>query len=457
MPVFAQSCRRAPTAAPVRDQDQVTENIRRVRPLLDDTEDTPLDVSTLQGAIEEAQRTRALQTANADKFLSSIGTSGRHKFAGQNLSVKKGQDTINGYITEAGLFKPWNNVDFMLKTSGKYGCPVVSTPSIKALPTGFEIPTDNTKSYIGAPLIQAAKSAASNEPAVFVGSDMIGNVPGIWDTSEKTLPACGNEGVNVQVVYPGKATGSTYVGTYNIGTADYTGYEQQTDMVSNVTYETCMARAEDKGAALFAFTGNRCYLNQKSVEDAKSNGIGIELNPRTTGGVWTTAGQKMVHFGMDGTLNILNTETPSKVPSNILHKIGLAEGLPACDFAKGGAILTATGTWGKNCNSVLGTKKETKFIGTYDGGIFGNLLKNSMIAREKNATNIRETVKYEYYTWAPPGVFCNQLYPRCGENVNNSFDEWRAAGGSCPSGFSERSDCSTGCASKDIFGYSHCA
>ena len=441
MPVFAQSCRRAPTAAPVRDQ--VAENIRRVRPLLDDTDDMPMDLSTLQGAIGEAQRTRALQTANADKFLSSIGTSGRHKFAGQNLSVTRGQATINGYITDMGLFKPWNNVDFMLKTSGKYGCPAVSKPPLRALPTGFEVPTDNAKSYIGAPLTQTANSAASNEPAIFVGSDMKGNGPSVWDTSEKTLPACGNEGVNVQVVYPGKATGSRYVGTYNIGTADYTGYEHQTDMASNVTYETCMARAEDKGAALFAFTGNRCYLNQKSVADAQSSGIGIELKPRTTGGVWTTAGQKMVHFGMDGTLNILNTETPIK-NSNILHKIGLADGLTACDFAKGGAILTATGTWGKNCNSIQSIKKESKFLGTFNLNSFGGVLGQLGAIQASNAINIRTTQKDEQYTWVPPGVHCNKLFSRCGEDVNNSFDEWIAAGGSCPYGQTRR-DCSTGC------------
>ena len=361
MPVYAQSCRRAPTAARVRDE--VAENIRRVRPGIDDSDNGPLDVSTLQGAIGEAQRTRALQTENAAKFLASIGASGRHKFAGQNLSVPKGAGTVNGYITHKGLFKEWPNDTLMRKSSGKYGCPAVPAAGpMNPLPTGFGFPTANATSYVGAPLTKAANSAAASErDDVFVGSKMLGfGSNGVWDPSEKTLPACGNEGVNVQVVYPGKATGSEYVGTYNIGTAENTGYQHQEDMASP-SYETCMIRAEDKGASLFAITGNRCYINQKSVSDAQSAGMGIELRPRVPLAN-STPGHKMLYFGMDGTLNILTSESSSGA---IALKLGNDTPLPTCDNLNGGLMASKNGTWGENCNSITTPYLRWAYLGRW--------------------------------------------------------------------------------------------
>jgi hypothetical protein len=357
MPVYAQSCRRAPTAAPVKDE--VAENIRAVRTGLD-VDETPLDISTLQGAIGEAQRTRALQTENAARFLSSIGASGRRKFAGQNLSVPKGSSTINGYITEKGLFKEWPDDTLMRKSSGKYGCPAVpATGPLTALPTGFGFPNTNETSYVGAPLTKAG--AASSEPDVFVGSKMIGGgLSSTWDPSEKSLPACGNEGVNVQVVYPGKATGSTYTGTYNIGTAAITGYQHQEDMASP-TYETCMARAEDKGASLFALTKNKCYINQKSVNQATSAGMGIEVKGKLESTI-STPGQKMLYFGMDGTLNILSSESPN---GQIVHMLGNAQPIATCDKLNGGLMSGKNGTWGENCNSIIRPYYRWAYIGRW--------------------------------------------------------------------------------------------
>jgi hypothetical protein len=358
MPVYAQSCRRAPTAT-VRDE--VADNIRTVRPGLDVADDTPLDISTLQGAINEAQRTRALQTENAAKFLSSIGASGRHKFAGQNLSVQKGAGTLNGYITEKGLFKEWPNDTLMRKSSGKYGCPAVpATGPLRALPSGYGFPNTNDTSYVGAPFTKTPNSEASRDTVdVFVGSSMIGGgLSSNWDPSEKSLPACGNEGVNVQVVYPGKATGSTYAGTYNIGTAAITGYEYQEDMASP-TYETCMARAEDKGASLFALTRNRCYINQKSRNLATSAGMGIEVKGR--GAMSSNPGQKMLHFGMDGTLNILTSEDPN---GQVIFKLG-NDPIATCDKLNGGLMSGKNGTWGENCNGITRPYYRWAYLGRW--------------------------------------------------------------------------------------------
>jgi hypothetical protein len=341
-------------------KDEVAENIRAVRPGLDVSDDLPLDISTLQGAIGEAQRTRALQTDNAAKFLSSIGASGRHKFAGQNLSVPKGSGTINGYITEKGLFKEWPNDTLMRKSSGKYGCPAVpASGPLAALPAGFGFPNTNETSYVGAPLTKTASSASSNEPDVFVGSKMIGGgLSSNWDPSEKSLPACGNEGVNVQVVYPGKATGSTYTGTYNIGTAAITGYQYQQDMASP-TYETCMARAEDKGASLFALTKNKCYINQNSRNQAMSAGMGIEVKARDA--LASNPGQKMLHFGMDGTLNVLTSEDPN---GQVVFKLG-NDAIATCDKLNGSLMSGKNGTWGENCNSIIRPYYRWAYIGRW--------------------------------------------------------------------------------------------
>ena len=200
MPVFAQSCRKGPSEVIV--EDPVADSINRSRQLSGLERDYAEDDSGgLQGAINKDRKARALQTANAAKFLAATSGRDKHTFAGQNMSVSKKlsngtSQTINGYVTDKGLFKPWDSDKLMSDTSGKFGCTIRVLP--KSLPTGFTYSADAAKNYVGAPFDQSEN--AVKEPSVFVGSTKKmaqGNL----------LPACGNEGINVEVVYPSKATG----------------------------------------------------------------------------------------------------------------------------------------------------------------------------------------------------------------------------------------------------------
>ena len=121
-----------------------------------------------------------------------------------------------------------------------------------------------------------------------------------------------------------------------------------------------MARAEDKGASLFAFTGNRCYINQTSRSQATSAGMGIEMKTRDP--LTATAGQKMLYFGMDGTLNILSTENPD---GKVLFSIGNSAPLEACDKLNGGLMSSKNGTWGENCNGIIRPYYRWTYLGRW--------------------------------------------------------------------------------------------
>jgi hypothetical protein len=327
---------------------------RTMRTFTSEYDEYSLDPSSLQGAINEAQKTRALQTANAAAFLASIGDSGRHKFAGQNIKIGTGANAVTGYVTDKGLFKQWASDNLMDSASGKYGCPAKT--NIGDPKQGYTIPSGN-QNYVGA----ALNASGNSSDPLFLGTQ-IGSVTGAaWNKSESTLPACGNEGSNVQVVYPAKATGSTYRGTFNLGVVSTTKMEEQTDMTApTISYETCMKRAEDKGRSVFGFTGNKCYIGSGTLGDAQSAGIAYAIEGRPLA---NSSPQALFHFGMDGTLNILKTATPSNNASDIVGYFGrqASEG-PAkfpnsqdkCDFKTGGLLAEKpTGTWGGNCNEIL--------------------------------------------------------------------------------------------------------
>lgn len=352
MPVVAQGCKPKPVSAPTAST-QTMDAPRTVRTFTSEYDEYSLDPASLQGAINEAQKTRALQTANAAAFLASIGESGRHKFAGQNIKIGSATNAVSGYVTEKGLFKQWASDNLMDSASGKYGCPA-KTATIETK-QGYAIPSNRNQNYVGAAL---NSSGNSNDP-LFLGTQN-GSITGAaWNRSESTLPACGNEGSNVQVVYPAKATGSSYRGTFNLGVVSTTRMEEQPDM-SVVSYETCMKRAEDKGRSVFGLTGNKCYIGSGTLGNAQSAGIAyaIEGTPLTNANP-----QKLFHFGMDGTLNILNTATPSNNAADIAGYFGrqasegsakFPNGVDKCDFKTGGLLAEKpTGTWGENCNEIL--------------------------------------------------------------------------------------------------------
>jgi len=440
MPVFAQSCRKGPSE--VRVEDPVADSINRARQLSGLERDYEDDIGGLQGTINAVRKARELQTANAAKFLAATSGRDKHKFAGKNMSVSKKlpngtNETINGYVTDKGLFKPWPSNDggaMMQSTSGKYGCPIRVIP--EALPTGFTYDSNAAKNYVGAPFDQSGNAAS--EPSVFVGS-----------TKKKAqgnlLPACGNEGINVEVVFPSKATGSTYKGTFNINPVSTTGYELQKD-VRGGDYEACMKRAEDKGMPVFAYTGNKCYIHPGPIQSAMSAGLGIDLNPVIDkafegNSSYNMGGQKILHFGNDGTLNILNTATPTANQSNIVFKIGSNAPLIGCDFAKGGAITKISGTWGENCKSIPKTYKENGFVATYNPRSFSSVLSRQTQINMKKATDIYDVRRPE--TPLPGRRYCNTFFPNCG-NDRSQFDEWLRRGGSCPNQRTGRA-CGHGC------------
>lgn len=402
MPVFAQTCRKGPIE--VKVDDPVSRSIRQTRTFNSQfNNDFDIDTSTLSNAINSAQKVRQLQTANAEKFLAANSGSDRHPYGGKNMSVLKttasntNGSVINGYVTDKGLFKPWSDAETMNASSGKYGCPITTRP--EALPTGFSYNAQNRENdYVGAAFNKdtGSAAAASGVPQVFLGSlkKKVG-------TQGTLLPACGNEGVNVQVVYPSKATGAEYIGAYNIGIPSNTGFEQQPDMEdqpggrrSTVSYETCLKRAEDKGAPIFAYTGNKCYINPNSLSEATSAGLGIDLFPcpesvlpQASSNRTYQGGQRLLHFGKDGTLNILNSTQPTSNAGNIIYNIGLDSPLPDCDFSQGGNITKISGTWGQNCNSIQKTYRQNQHLLTWQPHWLGAWIRNSVI-QSRGATGV---------------------------------------------------------------------
>jgi hypothetical protein len=451
MPVFAQTCRRGPSEA--RVQDPVSESIRRSGsgPEYREEEEDPKNPKgpTLEDAVKYAKDLRQLQTANIDKYLAATGKSGRHLYAGTNRSIPVGttSGTKAGYITDKGLFKPWSD-ELMRKSSGKYGCPVIARGTEPQPLTGYTYPTAGSDIYVGAATIRQPSDPTTATPAIFVGSDMT-------NASGKLTPACGNEGMNVQVVYPGKATGVSYVGTYNIGTASSTGYELQDD-IKNVTFQNCMERAEDKGTSLFSYTANKCYINTNSLSDAKSAGLGLELKPANPSSLPSDyrGGQQLLHFGKDGTLNVLNSKEPTSGAGNILYKFGLDTADPQCDFKDGGVIMKIGGSWGLNCNDI--EKYQAQRVRLYDGyrtnnrGAYSSLLN---IIKTKKATNLLYDELPE--PRVPGKRNCNSVMGRACGNPDGLFEEWERRGGSCPGRDRPASRCTTGCERKstELFTY----
>ena len=441
MPVFAQTCRRGPSE--VRVQDSVSESIRRSGsgPGYSEEPDTGYyDVSNLQNAVNSAIKLRELQTANIDKYLAATGQT-EHKYRRTNRTIPvvgTTNGTKAGYITDKGLFKPWRTNKSMYDSSGKYGCPVIAqgaTP--QTLGPDYQFPGSDRGTYVGAAISQSP-AATTAKPAIFVGSEMTRGISG------ELLPACGNEGLNVQVVYPGKATGVNYVGTYNIGSQSSIGYELQKDLEieKKVTFENCMTRAEDKGASMFSYTGDKCYINTNSLSDAMSAGLGLELKPTVSLPDNYRGGQKLLHFGKDGTLNVLNTKDPTS--GEVLYKFGLDAAIPQCNFKDGGVIMDIGGSWGLNCNAIEKPYvQEARLYDGYrsnDGGARSSL---GSTIQTKNATNIRYEAIPE--PRVPSGQNCNKVMGRgCGD-YDGTFEEWERRGGSCPRGYSKWNKCTTGC------------
>jgi hypothetical protein len=191
-----------------------------------------------------------------------------------------------------------------------------------------------------------------------------------------------------------------------------------------------MERAEDKGMSLFSYTANKCYINKNSLSDATSAGLGIELKradpsslPRDYRG-----GQQLLHFGKDGTLNVLNSKTSTNGQANIIYKFGLDTAVPQCDFKEGGVIMQIGGSWGLNCNDIEKTYTEEALL--YDGYTSSDYAKLQDIIKSRQATNIRYELKPE--TPVAGRQYCNSVMGRdCGNN-DGTFEEWIRRGGSCP-------------------------
>jgi hypothetical protein len=358
MPVVAQGCKPRAAAAAGPSTGSTVSPGKGIEHVYDDDESARLDPTTLKGAIAAAQQTRALQTSNAAAFLAATSGSGKHKYAGKNVSI----GGVKGYITDKGLFKQWTDGNLMTK-AGRYGCP--ASASITQLP-GYSIPTNesstrgtyngNYGAYVGAKI-----ASSSNDDPLFMGSGFAAS----WDNSESSLPACGNEGSNVQVVYPAKATGAAYRGTYNTAPESNTMLVLQTDMDSTTTtYLRCKERAEQRGKSVFGLASNaKCYIGGGTLEQAKTAGIAFEFIGNIIHSQ-TQAPAKKLHFGADGTLNLYNSLSPSA--SAVVMKLGSTTPISECDFTNGGLMSEAPiGTYGSNCNSILEPYLTNTYIGTW--------------------------------------------------------------------------------------------
>ena len=355
MPVIAQGCKPKTSEAAAQPASSVSG--RAIEHVYDDDESSRLDPSTLNGAIAAAQQTRALQTSNAAAFLAATNGSGKHKYAGKNVSI----GGTNGYITDKGLFKKWSDGNLMTN-AGKYGCPASS--AITAL-SGYSIPTNSGSSIAGNyngnyGAYVGAKIASSNgDDPLFMGSGFATS----WDNSESSLPACGNEGSNVQVVYPAKATGAAYRGTYNALPESTTKMILQTDITTDATttYLRCKERAEQKGSSVFGLSAAKCYIGSDRLDAAQSSGIAFNFSSNS---VYSGTVAQKLHFGADGTLNLYSSLTP--IASAVVQNIGLTTPIATCDFANGGLMSEAPiGTYGSNCNSILEPYLTSVYIGTW--------------------------------------------------------------------------------------------
>lgn len=387
MPVVAQGCKYKPPAAePAADSSPAfrRSNIPRVY------DDNELDPSTLSGAIAAAQQARTLQTGNAAAFLTATGESGRHEYAGQNVKIKSSStDTngITGYVTEKGLFKQWSDANLMTK-SGKYGCPAAtaitdltvngnnySVPDLNKVKGSYTGTAGkvNYGSYVGAPIINST-------PTMFMGSKFAQNT---WDGNDASLPACGNEGSNVQVVYPAKATGSSYRGTYNAINSVNGTYMTKHDMGSErVTYDSCKQRAEDVGHSVFGLSSDKCYT-APTLDESIRGDIAYEIIKSRVVNDDAGSSAKQLHFSMNGFLTLLkekNDREKTKYSKGFpndntgLYEIGRSDYISQnettipnkCMYGYGGIITEQPkGTWGENCNGVRIPYLKMVYIGTW--------------------------------------------------------------------------------------------
>lgn len=378
MPVVAQGCRSraGPTVA-------VTDAVMQPRSNVADVYvDDDLDPATLKGAIAAAQQARALQTGNAAAFLAATGGSGRHPYAGKNVRIKSSTaDTtgISGYVTEKGLFKQWSDANLMTR-SGKYGCPAATAiTDLTGAGNNYTVPGSNTVkgsytgsvnygSYVGAPI-------TNSNPKMFMGSKFAQTT---WDGNDASLPACGNEGSNVQVVYPAKATGASYRGTYNANNPGGGTYMTKQDLgTATVNYESCKQRAEDVGHPVFGLSSDKCYTAPTLIESTPG-GIAYEVyKTRVVYSGPTPA--KQLHFSMNGLLSLLSSDgdnsksTNTGFHPNSLYEIGRntisqnSDNIPSkCMYGLGGLLSEQPkGTYGDNCNSVRIPYLKTVYIGTW--------------------------------------------------------------------------------------------
>ena len=374
MPVIAQGCKPKPVVATQAGQDSTPQTGTNE---IDD-EMNRLDPSSLNGAIAAAQQTRALPTSNAAAFLAATNGSGsgKHKYAGKNVSIAG----TKGYITDKGLFKQWSDGNLMTN-AGKYGCPASST--ITAL-SGYNLPTNASSSlgnyngnygaYVG------AKIDSSSDDPLFMGSGFATS----WDNSESSLPACGNEGSNVQVVYPAKATGAAYRGTYNAIKSGETTYMTIQKDLSSPTYETCKRRAEDVGHSAFGLSSDKCYTAPTLYESTRG-GIAYEVKRNVLYNGPTPARQ--FHFSMSGMLSLLSSEhdfdswregqkfttSAGTFHPNSLYEFGRNgfsqqsnQVVKKCMYGLGGLLSEQPkGTYGSNCNSVRVPYLKSVYIGTW--------------------------------------------------------------------------------------------
>ena len=316
MPVVAQGCKLKPQRGSLPEAD-INDVVRDYTMIQDDEPDER--PSEFEDAIKKVQETRAKQTANTAEFLAANAE--KHKLAGKNIKI----GAIKGYITDKGLFKRWNNNNLMVE-AGKYGCP---NPSTFDPATGYTLP-NNSKStagqygqdygaYVGAPM----KKAESSDPkdTIFLGTRL---GPRNWNMTSnddpamiKMIPACGTEGSNVHVVYPAKATGSAYKGSYKSDKMEYQADIRRGGGQVGATYETCKIRAEDKGSSVFGISNDRCYLGlDKNIDEVQKAGLAYEF---VSTKLSDNQAAHLFYFGKDGSLSLLASTNVASLYKTTKH------------------------------------------------------------------------------------------------------------------------------------------
>jgi hypothetical protein len=269
-------------------------------------------------------------------------TETKNPYINKNVRLSDGKI---GYVTAKGVYKWYPSQSIYDQTAGKNGCPSEIIDLNVSSNNKYNIPNETIN--------------ADYYP-LRVGTEM------------KMGQSCGNEGTNVFVSKPTKEenVSKKYEGCYRNPT---TGLDFQSDMINNVTVDSCKSRAIDNGSGGFAVSTNGSSRKCYTVPDpttVRSGGISTKTNtsykliqssqspgasPSNTGGLL-----------FDGTIGIGNSSNFNTDPSSIKSLFAPNSLYSGCD-ANSGALINSSDTiasYGSNCTNKVPSPDKSNALAT---------------------------------------------------------------------------------------------